>query len=89
MADDDVQINHCWGCDRLHLAGAFTFCQGTYHQHRQSRCAKDVVYRHGKVELDEHLAWNELLRKRVQAAADEVLAARAAGKVGSEIPTRW
>ena len=89
MADDNVEIHYCWGCSYLHLANTPTFCQGSYHQCRRSRCAEDVVYRHGKVELEEHSAWDMALRERVQAAADEVLAARAAGKVGHEVPTRW
>ena len=71
----DLQIHYCYGCDGLHVAGEHTFCQGTFHQCRQSHCAHVVVFCHGRVHLGDH-AYHVELARRIQAKADNELRRR-------------
>jgi hypothetical protein len=36
-------ISHCYGCDKMSLFPDLSFCHGSYHQSRSSRCSERYI----------------------------------------------
>ena len=50
MDKQGIEVSRCWACDcfRLGCNELWTYCQGSYHQYRQSRCSLRKVFADGK-----------------------------------------